>query len=442
MKHFNVFASAFLLLILAAGCSKKLTDTNRIQQTVKVSDKVVCDSLKTLFWSKDYFAMKDYLNQNRSLLSDKDTLSFAVFLNNRFFKNEASSDAFYLLEQKGFGGIDSLFLKKLFDIQAENLFLLGRYQAASVVSDTLITRFAKLTDSAEMSGFIAFNKVVHAIANKPAMTVRTTGSIDIPITRDMANLLNVNTKLNDTTVNFVFDSGANLSVMQRSIAEELGYDIIDCNFSTNWATGKAIICDIAVVDSVIIGNKTIKNVVFIVMDDAELTFKDAGYEINGIIGFPIIRALNEIQFTRDHHLRVPEQPTDYALNNLCNDDLMPIIRVNYGADYLLFGFDTGANATSLYSMFYEKYKTFIDRSYKRQDFSFGSGGGKVTYNGYILDSLKIEIAGQTQQLDSIQLHVDKIGTGDYRHGNLGQDFMKQFETMIISFASASVVFKN
>ncbi len=421
-------------MLLASSCNN--------QSLVINSDKAVCDSLKSLFWSKDYFAMKEYLNQNRSLLSDKDTLSYAVILNNRFFKNEASSDAFYLLEQKGFDGVDSLFLKKLFDIQAENLFLLGRYREATVMSDTLITRFAHLIDSAEMSGFVAFNTVVHAIANKPAMTVSKTGSIDIPIMRDMANFINVNTKLNDTTVNLVFDSGANLSVIQRSIAEALGYEIIDCNMIANFGTGKAVICDIAVADSIVIGNKTIKNVVFLVIDDAEVTFDEAGYEINGIIGFPIIRALNEIQFTKEQHLRVPELPTDYALNNLCNEDLMPTVKVNYGDEYLLFGFDTGANATCLYSKFYEKYKTDIDSTYKRQDFSYASGGGKVTFASFVIDSLKIEIAGQTQLLESIQLHADKIGTGDYRHGNLGQDFMNQFETMIISFGSSSVVFRN
>ena len=45
-------------------------------------------------------------------------------------------------------------------------------------------------------------------------------------------------------------------------------------------------------------------------------------------------------------------------------------------------------------------------------------------------------------MDNLTLHIDDIGGEESNfHGNLGQDFIKQFDKMIISFEYSSILFE-
>ncbi|WP_417875249.1 hypothetical protein, partial [Xanthomarina gelatinilytica] len=61
--------------------------------------------------------------------------------------------------------------------------------------------------------------------------------------------------------------------------------------------------------------------------------------------------------------------------------------------------------------------------------------------GYILKDVKLAVGKAEATLKSTRLFPEKIGVTDNLHGNLGQDFIGQFNTMIISFKSASILFR-
>ncbi|RTZ46153.1 hypothetical protein EJ377_17055 [Chryseobacterium arthrosphaerae] len=43
--------------------------------------------------------------------------------------------------------------------------------------------------------------------------------------------------------------------------------------------------------------------------DQALSFPQISYQINGILGFPVIEALKEVQLTQDDYFIVPEKET-------------------------------------------------------------------------------------------------------------------------------------
>ena len=103
---------------------------------------------------------------------------------------------------------------------------------------------------------------------------------------------------------------------------------------------------------------------------------------------------------------------------------------------------TGAGKTSLYATFWERYKYDIEKRYKPQTFHAGSAGGVLEFEGYILDDLELGVAESVASLEAIELHIKSINEDDDKlYGNLGQDFIKQFNEMIISFKSSSVLFR-
>ena len=91
------------------------------------------------------------------------------------------------------------------------------------------------------------------------------------------------------------------------------------------------------------------------------------------------------------------------------EGLMPIIATEYKGDVLRFNFDTGASTTSLYPLFYTDYKQDIEKEYKKEIFTAGSGGGIVEFEGYVINDFNLKIADSEATLDSVRLHIENIG---------------------------------
>ena len=205
---------------------------------------------------------------------------------------------------------------------------------------------------------------------------------------------------------------------------------------------KKVKSEIAVADELIIGGITCKNVIFLILDDKDLSFPQIDYYINGAIGFPVIEALDEIRINKENQIFVPKIPVEYTFNNFALVGLMPIVAAEYKEDTLIFHFDTGATTTSLYPKFCNDYKQEIEDNYEKETFTSSSGGGMMQFEGYIINNLTLSVGDSEATLDSLRLHIENIGGEESNfHGNFGQDYIKQFDEMIISFKHSSVTFK-
>ncbi len=419
------------LLLFFIGCnqgSKKLT-----------TDKTFKD-LNALITDLDYFSLREEFNNNKEHLNKKDSLYFEAILANAFNNPEKSNeaiDAFFKIKEKE--AKDSL-EEKMLVAKLTNYIHLGQYKEALHINEELQKDYAEFLDSTKLEDLKNTHKIWKALENTTPQEVSIASDIALPLIKDKAGLATLATQIGNTTTHFVFDTGANFSVIQRSVAESLGMTLIPAQFDVDAATGLKVKSDLAVADKVELGKIILKNVVFLVFDDTDLAFPQIDYEIKGIIGFPVIRALQEIQLTKDT-LYVPKWPNKYSLKNLAYDEYMPIIQLNHKNDKLRFNFDTGAQATSLYSKFYNKYKAAIDANYTKTSLNTGGAGGQVALDGFVLKNVPLTVGKATATLNNIQLFPEKIGVTDNLHGNLGQDFIGQFNTMIISFKYASILFR-
>ena len=52
----------------------------------------------------------------------------------------------------------------------------------------------------------------------------------MPLVRDLAGLFNIDVTFSDTTKNLIFDTGANFSVIRRSLVEKFGLTLIESDF--------------------------------------------------------------------------------------------------------------------------------------------------------------------------------------------------------------------
>ena len=207
------------------------------------------------------------------------------------------------------------------------------------------------------------------------------------------------------------------------------------------ATDKKVKSKIAVVNSLKIGNITLNNIVFYIMKDEDFTW--GPFKILGIIGAPIIRAFEEIRFTKDNELIVPVSPGNDEIRNFAYDQYAPIIQVLYLNDSLNFIFDSGNDGFTLFPPFLTKYENDITKNYTLKKLKLGGAGGIVETDGYELDKITISTGNSSGELKNVMLLAKTLSDSQkFFHGNLGQAYIGQFNTLILNYKNMYIEFQN
>ncbi len=415
--------------------------TGAVNAQVQPNPAQLILQLQELVDQKDYFALKDaYDSQNKQLprvyAMYFDAILETVF-NHPAKSNELIADLLKFEPQQ----LSPDWLKRIYSIKLQNHIDLFEYAQAERANRFIVATYGDLLDSTEVDEYRNSQKIWEALKDAPKQEIVRKADFHGKLNRDKMGLLRINSVFGADSLSLIFDTGANFSVMQRSVAQRLQLKLLSVEFEVTAATGQKVKSDLAVAPEISFGDIRLTNVVLLVFNDEDLSFPQVDYDIEGIIGFPVIKAMEEIQIDKDNNLYVPKSPHRYTNPNFALDGLMPIVAVNYAGERLCFHFDTGATHTSLFPPFYRKYQQQIERKYKRETFSAGSAGGEMTLEGYIIRKLPLQIAGEQASLKNIRLNINDTGVGDDFYGNLGQDFIRQFNAFVISFKDAAIRFR-
>lgn len=383
---------------------------------------------------KNFFKARNLFEGTEKKLSANDKYFIEAILDNAFNKPEESNRKILKLLASKKELSDSL-MPKILHIKEDNCMKRSDYAGAKNAVEEALHKYDHLLTEEERTDLKNNLKIWTALEKQPAQKITKNGNTRLKMQKDVANLKNLKVKTKEDSMNFIFDTGANISTISATAARRLKMNIIPADIDVDAITGIAVKADLAVCEKLMLGNITIENAVFLVLADKELSFPQISYQINGILGFPVIEALKEVQLTQDDYFMVPDQETKInGTSNMAIDGLTPLIFV----DGQHFTFDTGADHTILYAPFYEKNKKSIDRQYKLTRISMGGAGGKVEYDGFKINHT-FHILGKQVPLKNISLLTSKINK-EYVYGNMGQDVIRQFKKMTLNFDQMFIKF--
>ena len=330
----------------------------------------------------------------------------------------------------------------LYETRMKNSVHLYDYKDATFCSEYIIQNYSSLIDSSEMDDIKNSLIIWKAAGDLGAQIAEISGDSKINIKKDLAGLINIPVKCNGHTEDFIFDTGANFSVVSESYAKKLKMIMIGGEFEVGSVTGKKITSRLAYAELLEIGNIKISNVLFLVMPDESLSFAGGLYVINGIIGLPVIQEMKELHI-RKNEIFIPAKRNPAISSNLLVDGFIPVIEVINNNDSLAFTFDTGAKTTLLYSSYYRLNKSVIDKKYEPEEIEFGGAGGTIKVKGFVLNDLIFRIGTSRLKLDDVKLVSERIKDHDKSfYGNLGQDYMGEFSEMVLNFEHMYVDFKK
>ncbi|WP_343669098.1 retropepsin-like aspartic protease [Chitinophaga sp.] len=382
------------------------------------------NQIYTLIMQKNFFHAKALYDSNHASLPGAQQNYLAALLDNAFNKVSLSEQRIATLK----GDFSDSLWFQLYKVKEDNAVKAYDYKTAKGAAQTMLQQYKYLLSPDGQDDLKNSLRMWTALENTPPQRVVIHGTNKLKMKKDKAGLNNLLAVAGKDTADFIFDTGANMSTISLSTARRLHMQLIPADIEVGAITGATVKAQLGVCRQFKLGNIEVNNAVFLVLADSALAFPQINYKIEGILGFPVISALKEVQLTQDGYLIVPENETViHSVPNMAIDRLSPMIFID-GKHYT---FDTGADETFLYHSFYEANKEEIAASYQPVHIRFGGAGGKTELEAYKIKH-HFNIMEKDVVLDSVPVIKEKI-SNEMVYGNIGQDIIRQFKTMTINF---------
>jgi hypothetical protein len=257
----------------------------------------------------------------------------------------------------------------------------------------------------------------------------------------MFNMLLVPVRSGGVAEKFVFDSGAGLSTVPLSVAQSMGMTVYNADVTVGTSGSGNVQTSLAVADSLWFGDILVRNIVFLLVPDETMTFPQINYAIRGIIGFPVMLAMEEMHLQKAGPIYIPFSPTRRAFSNLFMEDLSPRVQLISGNDALVLSLDTGAKNTELSRKYYDTHKEAVDIAGRDTVEMRGSAAGIQESRVKILTDFPFRIGSAEGVLADMRVALDDYTFTKGIDGNLGQDVLTQFDTMILNFRDMFIDFE-
>jgi predicted aspartyl protease len=306
----------------------------------------------------------------------------------------------------------------------------GQYsKAASAVKEKIAARAGKSASEDD-------KVMVALISQMPDMAVVARAPSTLHYELSGANL-SVPLAINGKPANFVMDSDANMSAISESEAKRLGMLILNGSVTVVGETGGTTGGGrIAVAKDLVMGNFHFNNVAFFVQGDDHEPFVELPAGKRGIIGIPVILALDTLRWRRDGTLDIgfAPQAKNLARANICFDNEEPVTQVEFQKHKLEFVMDTGAEESELWPPFAKEFASLLSRSGKKDSKTLTGFEGGENFDVVTLPEISFMLGGFSDVLRPAPvLTKPTVALSKQYYGRAGMDLLNQAGTATIDF---------
>lgn len=413
------------LPLLIAGCINLAKTTNNPGSVKK---------LQSLLSRDEYFKLDAQFKLLKDSIDDENRLYFKAYLDNAFNRNEDCVKAVdSLLKQPALKLTDSV-KSALKQLQGDSYFKTYQYAKAAQCDSDILKRYKHALHKDVIDDINNDLLIRNGLKNTPAQQTVIKNNTTIPWKKDKIGLIEIPFTTHAQTFDAIFDTRANISSITQTYAKKLGLHILDVSYNEgSGATGIQFKTGMGIADSLYIGDVLVRNVVFQVMPDSILYIAQVKFQLNVVIGFPVIEQLQEVHIFSNGKMTIPLTPTKSDIHNFALNGLDPVIALRTGNDTLAFNFDSGASSSVLYAAYFEKYKASILKTGAKKTVGFGGAGGAQKKEVYVIPRLNLTLGSKTLAVDSVSVLTKQITPGEKFYGNIGQDFTNKFNEMTYNF---------
>jgi clan AA aspartic protease (TIGR02281 family) len=247
--------------------------------------------------------------------------------------------------------------------------------------------------------------------------------------------------INGKPAHYMIDTGANFSTISESEAKRLGMTIHDVAAKGSDSTGGEISARTAVADRLEIGNARLRSVPFLVLSDAQQPFVDAAQDQRGILGLPVLVALQTVRWHRDGTFEVAlHLKRDGARTpNLCFERGDVLTQAEFGQRKITLLIDTGAETTRLWPNFARDFASIVDPFRKSDSTQVTGVGRSVQLESIQVPEIALRVGDAAVILHPAQVLLKQTTDASrWHHGNLGLDLLNQARVVTIDFKAMTL----
>jgi predicted aspartyl protease len=312
-------------------------------------------------------------------------------------------------------------------------FAAGDYAAATGSGRDLVAML-RATGDDQADGADRAMRLAALLAGQPRQAVDgavTAGSAAARV--DMVGLPRVDVSINGHGQEAIFDTGANFSVLSADAARQLGVRLLEGTTPIGNSVQSTVPARVGIADRVEIAGTVLRNVAFLVIDDSQLTFPlpIGRYEIDAIIGLPVMRALGRMRVEPSRFSVVPAEAGSGPSNMRASSSSLYVDAAIDGQPVPLF-LDTGANRTTLSALYAERNAERVAALPVSEQRSAGAGGMQVQRIATWANA-PLELGGRRVGLPSLQIVLPSERRERDSYGTIGASVLRAFASYTLDF---------
>jgi Aspartyl protease len=313
-------------------------------------------------------------------------------------------------------------------------FRLAKYQKALALAKIML---AQKPDAADIKNMLPTLEVLSSFQDQSVILEKS-----FPLTIDIEdeNLV-LPVKTNGFEAHYIFDNGFSLSGMSESEAKRLKLTIHDVKTNIDTMSGAQVNIRIAVVKDLEVGSVHLENVAFYILPDNQPPFNQLAEGRQGILGLPVVLALNKFEWNptaRTFTVLPATKKADKGNANLAFDGTSIFNRLDCQGRSVDFSLDMGAQNTVLYPSFAHAFPD-IQANGATEKHRVTGVGGSAEITSLLLPSLALKVGSRNVLLKPAHILLkDNNSTTNWFAGNLGMDLLNQAHNVDIDFNSMTL----
>lgn len=362
--------------------------------------------------------------------------------------SESLLNSFFNMPKEACNSIDELLINHQSEIGIEttfsmiyflghNMMELGKYSEIVELFNNYITQLSPYYSKEDLSQFyviISKAEIYKKLPEHKVIMPNHDVNININIKKvSDGNLIFIPVEVNGKKTEFIFDTGSSSNYVSESFANKHNIRIMEDSVLIAGIGGQGY-ARIGIADSITIGDIVYYNPVFsVAAPNPEI---DTIFKVDAVLGLDFMKKIGEFQI-------IPAKKNIIFCKNKTKTPAYGknlMIKFNqiyaegvYNNEKIVFLFDTGNSTADLYSSFYKKNKTWVEKVGKKEIASFGGYGGINNIKAFLIPSFRFKIGDKNCTIKNVIVNTEKKNLEqNNENGALGMDFILSCKKVIIN----------
>jgi predicted aspartyl protease len=278
-------------------------------------------------------------------------------------------------------------------------------------------------------------RLAELLRKAAAQTLHMESAFIVPTQRNAVGLIEAPVEIGGRMERWALDTGANISTLTRSRATRLGLALSSGTAPVAGLGGRRVQCHVAIIPELRIGRAEFHHVATLVIEDQDFYIPEVKFQMEALLGYPVLAALGQISFYADGHFGANPGPGSIDAQGapLLLEELTPLVAAGTSKGPRLFTFDTGAANTFLTAPYWREHSAEF-AGLEVGKLEIGGSGGTQTIPSYTAAHVTLVFGRTPISIDDVPVLTAPRHAGQEPfYGNIGQDAMSKLRNFTLDF---------